>query len=301
MSKQRRKCHLNSPLWPKFKINGDNVDGNLPSSRVKSWSHLVEIINEDELFNHTDEVLFRGQRHSHWGLTPSIARLSKTGVYEEEWASKHLDGFKYSIRGRTKIPVAQMNNDEDIWSLGQHYGLWTPLLDWSHSPFVAMFFAFNEPNPKDENPKNYSRALFFINRSKLVNILPDQIFVNPLSSDHDRLISQDGLFTMSPSGETSLELEILNSLAENGVDIDDADVLKDYIFKIHIPMEEETNRLQCVKALRRMNLHFANLYPDVTGSSLHCNDLLVEQIKRMQVYRSHALRGNVAPDAPASR
>ena len=223
----RRKYHLNSPLWPKFAINGDNVDGNIPSTRVKSWSHLVEIINEDALFEHTDQVLFRGQRHSHWGLTPSIARLSGTGVYEDEWAQEHLESFKYSIRGRTKIPVAQMPSDEDVWSLGQHYGLWTPLLDWSRSPFVAMFFAFNEPDPKDESPKNYSRALFYINKSKLDEFLTTDIFVNPLSSDHDRLISQDGLFTLSPSGQTSLELEILNALGENEINIDDAEVLKE--------------------------------------------------------------------------
>jgi len=279
----RRKYHLNSPLWPKFAINGDNVDGNIPSTRVKSWSHLVEIINEDALFDHSDQALFRGQRHSHWGLTPSIARLSGAGVYEDEWAQKHLESFKYSIRGRTKIPVAQMPNDEDVWSLGQHYGLWTPLLDWSRSPFVAMFFAFNEPDPKDENPKNYSRALFYINKSKLEEFLTTDIFVNPLSSDHDRLISQDGLFTLSPSGQTSLELEILNALGENDINIDDAEVLNEYIFKIHIPMEEEQERLQCINALKRMNIHYANLYPDIAGSSLHCNDRLTEDVNKESI------------------
>ncbi|GAW87576.1 conserved hypothetical protein [Bathymodiolus platifrons methanotrophic gill symbiont] len=274
----RRKYHLNSPLWPNFVINGDKVDGNIPSTRVKSWSHLIEIISEDALFDHTDQVLFRGQRHSHWGLTPSIARLSNTGIYKDEWAQQHLESFKYSIRGRAKVPVAQML-DDDVWSLGQHYGLWTPLLDWSRSPFVAMFFAFNEPDPTDETPKNYSRSLFFINKTKLEEFLTTDIFVNPLSSDHDRLISQDGLFTLSPSGETSLELEILNALGEKDINIDDAEVLKDFIFKIHIPMEDEQERLHCINALRRMNLHYANLYPDIAGSSLHCNDLLTEQVR----------------------
>ena len=274
-TKNRRRCHLNSPIWPKFVINGDDLDGNIPSTRVKSWSHLIDIINKDESLFQSDQILFRGQRYARWGLTPSIARLSNNGTYDDELASQHLERFKYSIRGRTRIPVAQISTDEDIWSLGQHYGLWTPLLDWSHSPFVATFFAFSEADPKNEKPRNYSRVLFYLNRSKLEDFLPADTFVNPLSSDHDRLISQDGLFTLSPSGEVSLETTILNALGEGNINVDDADILKNYIFKIHIPLDSEQERLQCLNALKRMNIHYANLYPDLTGSSMHCNNLLI--------------------------
>lgn len=269
----RIKKYLNSPVWPKVKINVDNFDGNIPSTRVKNWQQLIALINNGKISDQNDEVLFRGQRNASWGLVPSIARLSKNGTYKNEVASKQIEHFKYSIRGRTKIPVSQLE-DVDVWALGQHYGLWTPLLDWSRSPFVAMFFAMSEQDPVNESPKNYSRAVFSINRTKLIDVMGDDFFINPLSSDHERLISQDGLFTLSPAGEITLEYYIINALAENGVDVDNADVLKDYICKIHIPIHSDCERNNAVIALGRMNLHYANLFPDIAGSSLHCNELL---------------------------
>lgn len=273
----RRKSHLNSPLWPEAVINVDSFDGNIPSSRVDNWQQFISAVNEGMFCEENDEVLFRGQRNGSWALTPSIARLSKSGTYSQESAKKQLENFKYSIRGRTKIPVSQLEN-EDIWALGQHYGLWTPLLDWSRSPFVAMFFAMSEPDPSGESPRSYSRAVFRINRTKLSNYMDEDFFVNPLSSDHDRLISQDGLFTLSPAGETTLEYQIINALAEHGVDVDEAFTLKEFICKIHIPISSEIERKKSTLALRRMNLHFANLYPDLEGSSMHCNDLLRENV-----------------------
>lgn len=275
----RRKPHLNSPFWPKVAINFDNFDGRIPSSRVKSWQQFISLVNEGMFCEQDDDVLFRGQRNGSWALTPSIARLSPHGTYSEKDAADQLDTFKYSIRGRTKVPVSQLS-EEDVWALGQHYGLWTPLLDWSRSPFVAMFFAMSDPNPNDESPKNYSRAIFRINRTKLSEHMDYDFFINPLSSDHDRLISQDGLFTLSPSGETTLESEIIDALAEKGVDVDQPDVLKQFICKIHVPVESEVDRKKAILALRRMNLHFANLYPDLEGSSMHCNDLLREAVEK---------------------
>lgn len=278
----RRKPFLKSSKWPDFVIHGDKVDGNIPVARLKNWEEFLQLTNAGKIAPPSCEMLFRGQRNASWGLTPSIARMTEAGTYQEDWATRHLENFKYSIRGRTKIPVSQMGSADEIWALGQHYGLWTPLLDWSHSPFVAMFFAMHEEDPKHEKPKNYSRAIFGLNKSNLETFLPEDLFVNPLSSDHDRLISQDGLFTLSPSGETSLETTIINSLAENEIDVDDPLVLKDYIFKLHIPIETEDERQDCLMALRRMNLHFANLYPDLTGSSLHCNELISNEVRSEQ-------------------
>lgn len=271
---QHRKPHKRLPDWPTFEILGDDVDGFIPVTKVKDWKHLQEIFSSDALFKSQDDFLFRGQRRSDWGLSPSLARLSENGNISKKIADKQLEQFRYSIRGRVK-DVATLE-DFDVWAIGQHFGLMTPLLDWSRSPFVSMFFAFEDDDPKEESPKNYSRAIFALNKTKLDKLGVD-IFVDSLSSEHDRLISQSGLFTISPIHKTeTLEAFILNELVDKEVDIDDADILSRYVFKIHVPMEKEEDRLDCFKSLRKMNLHHASLYPDLIGSSLHCNEIAKE-------------------------
>ncbi len=277
---QHRKPHKRLPDWPIFEIVGDDIDGFIPVTKVRDWRHLQEILSSDHLFKSQDDFLFRGQRRSEWGLSPSLARLSENGSISREIANKQLEQFRYSIRGRVK-GVASLD-DLDVWAIGQHFGLMTPLLDWSRSPFVSMFFAFEQADPDEESPKNYSRAIFALNKTKLDKLGVD-IFVDSLSSEHDRLISQSGLFTISPIHKTeTLEAFILNELTDKEVDIDDPEVLSRYLFKIHVPMEKEEDRLDCFRSLRKMNLHHASLYPDLIGSSLHCNEI-VKEVHREKV------------------
>lgn len=281
MAKQHRKPHNRLKIWPTFEIFGDEIDGSIPVTRVKNWQHLQEIFSNDPIFKTQDEWLFRGQRRSDWGLTPSLARLSKNETIDADLANRQLNQFKYSVRGRVKS--ISTIDELDVWAIGQHFGLMTPLLDWSRSPYVSMFFAVEMRDPENESPKNYSRAIFALNKTKISKLNLD-IFVDTLSSEHDRLISQNGLFTISPFSESkTLETQILNELAEREVDVDDPEILKKYLFKVHIPMEDESDRLDCFHSLRKMNIHHSSLYPDLIGSSSHCNELIREDYNAKSV------------------
>lgn len=276
------------PLWTtnsaakRFETMADELSGRIPVTRLESWRDFTYLL-ENDFFNRPGvQLVFRGHRRFDWSLMPTLGRLTTNGIVTEALADAQLERFKRAVRGRLS-DAAMVAEDDELWSVGQHHGLMTPLLDWTYSPYVALFFAFHKDDSKEEAANPY-RAVYVLNKSFLAEH-EDETGIRvwePRKDDHGRLVNQAGLFTFSPTDAT-IENKLASVLADDELFEDEElrsasedeqpSVLARYICKIFIRNEE---RDACLRHLRRMNVHHASLFPDLLGASEYCNILTTE-------------------------
>lgn len=103
---------------------------------IDSLAHAIEILSKPGL-------VFRGHASKRWELKATLYREVNP---KDPHGELHFERFKKYLIG--KLDESETLSEFEIWAVGQHYGLKTPLLDWSVSCGVAMFFALN--NDSDE-------------------------------------------------------------------------------------------------------------------------------------------------------
>lgn len=133
-------------------------DPEVPRYVCSNWQEIVEQLEEfpaPEL--HIDGEgeaihkgwVFRGLKSSCYSLEPSIEREAQ-GKSLSWFALERMAAFEFRARARMHISANLLPDPEDEFSWlaqMQHYGIPTRLLDFTHSPFVALYFAIRQQSP----------------------------------------------------------------------------------------------------------------------------------------------------------
>lgn len=237
--------------------------------RIATWNDFMSLSGE------LDGWAFRGQQDARWPLLTSLSRYLSAHIPDRaSWRQREeraIRIFRRKAHNYLSDPTV-LDNALRCLALMQHHGAPTRLLDFTKSPFVAVFFAL-ERATRDA-------AVYALNTPRLWGAVPrvqpamhrdaidprlpgnfaDLFMPNvnaiiwtgePTEMDR-RLVAQSGTLVVPGMLDKPLD-EILLHYPEDG-----ATLLKKIVLA-HAMRED------AMKALYRMNVTNATLFPDLDG------------------------------------
>lgn len=243
-------------------------------TKIDSWNDAKGFFEELDI-----HFIFRGQSDANWFLKTSIERcsfFSKSYHVEYDFVKDFQRGA-YTFADQTALPRV---HDYLSWlALMQHHGAPTRFLDFTYSPYIACFFAFERAEQecaiwamdaehlKEDLFEKYPKGFKF-HEEKMFDI-KDKVFnsiylENKISS----------VFPVKPSVGSKryiLQQSVFVSLGNTNETFADQlskytwpQFLKDHIVKIVLPVAMKD---EVLFDLNRMNINRATLFPDLDGYS----------------------------------
>jgi len=212
----------------------------------------------------TRRFIFRGQNQT-WRLRTSFHRTHRANLFT--FMNEDIQILHRTLSGRTKhifnLEVPQQNGA--FFNMLQHHGYPTPILDWTHSPYVAAFFAFrtitSEESKKSKN-KNKHVRIFFLDRKSWTADIPQVVLLN-ISLEHfsvsefmalnnDRVIPQQGIATITNVDDI-----------EKYIERTEQHRAKKYLQAVDLPW---SSRDQVMTDLSLMGITAGSLFPGIDGT-----------------------------------
>jgi hypothetical protein len=184
----RSKAATDSPIQPR---------------KVDDWKSFKEFISGIE----NNRFIFRGQKNSKWRLRTGFhrsgrANLNRFEVSDIRQLHRHLSGLTRHIFN-LKDPMQNLA----FINLVQHHGYPTPLLDWTHSPYVAAFFAFRDLTPEESSSQDGRVRIFKLDAPELYKLTgnlnalypsrPSLTIVDAMPFENPRALPQQSISTVS--------------------------------------------------------------------------------------------------------
>jgi FRG domain len=218
-----------------------------------------------------DNWIFRGHSDVKFELIPSVGRTPHTFKTREKYERSLFSIFR---REAQEFLAALPTSEWEWLSLAQHHGLPTRLLDWTHNPLVALYFAV-EAQPEADGRVFALRALTKTPEavraaSPFTITSPAKYYPNIVTP---RIRAQEGVFVAC----AELERPLGKALGDQW-----------RVESLRVP----SNRKPHLRyELFRLGVHASSLFPNVDG--------LTARIRWQHVIRSPFSENETKTAAPA--
>lgn len=235
---------------------------------------LLEVMGKEETGK-----LYRGQANSSWGLDASMTRQPKYLEHEAE--------MYYEI---LSLKPDAFQNDTTIYErliTMQHFGMPTRLLDITRNPLVAIFFACNNFECKDDDgviftfsPTNKADFLNFED-DRLANNLPALYNHNgnENTSDTDAFLSKIWFIKGIAKNQR------INNQSGDFIFVGKGKQVKEELHqlpKMAIVIDFETKKI-LLEQLESLNIHGGAVYPDLTHMSNYISNKYLHDKKSASI------------------
>ncbi|MBM4065804.1 MAG: FRG domain-containing protein [Planctomycetes bacterium] len=228
-----------------------------PSTKISSWEEFKNNVLKDSQYQ---KHIFRGQTKQ-WRLRTLFHRTGRADLnrYTKEDIPilyRYLSAFP-----NCRFDLSKKGELGALLALAQHHGYPTPLLDWTHSPYVAAYFAYADLKKEECNNDEFVRILIFdvdswVKKKKysssLTAPLPTFTYLEPLSIGNNRMLPQQSVTMFSNIDD----IESYIMFCEGN------DKLK-YLRIYDLPVRERTT---VMRDLDYMGITASSLFPGLDGT-----------------------------------
>lgn len=236
---------------------------------VNSWEGFLEEMSKIELGygifksvrdSYWHSILYRGQGDSEWPMKSTLERYSSSIWRVTDYESlltrcvpeiNSLTGQSWNPSPNQREP---MSRQSEFWTYLRHCGFPSPLLDWTLSPYIAAFFAFEEKMNADK------AAIFaLIGRPKSIEAgkegPPHITILRAFVKTHNRHYLQQSIHTYCTQFKDGWDTFVPHKEALN--DLPDNQEINETLIKFIIPRSE---RIKVLAYLNKANINHFSLF-----------------------------------------